>query len=380
VSMIRSTVVGAPRAALIGVLVAAVASSALAAGTRPGRETRFGAPATAGPRETIVVRGSTTWEPINAATPSRFAVVAPKIELDIETPPLGSTGGVRALIEGACIERGVGLTDANADGRLDCDVNNDGVVAVPDATTGGPGAVPTIAQSSRPLTAGEYATAAAAGLDLVAVQGGRDGLAMIVHSSNPIAQLSKANVVNMYLNPAGADWGLYGGNCPDPERDIKLYSRNTNGGTFDSFIDLFIGSANRAAFLARVASGDIVLVDTALDGVAAVAADPCGIFYAGIGDFATEPSVRAVPAYVTIPPGILPTQQTVQSGAYPFSRGMFLATIGVPSVTSAEGRYIDWMLSRSGQSVVYENGFVPSYEITPAPLVRDSLLSTYPAP
>ena len=369
------------RSVVLGGLAIAAASAAIAAGPRAPRGAEaLRQPSQAGPRETVIIRGSTTWEPINAAIPSRFAAVEPKIQLDIEEPGLGSTGGIRALIEGTCAQRGVGLTDANADGRLDCDVNGDGVVAAPDATLGGPGKVPTIAQSSRPLTANEFATAAAAGLDLVAVQGARDGLAIVVNAANPVGQLSKANIQNMYLNPAGADWGLYGGACPDPERDITLYSRNTNGGTFDSFIEMFMNTSNRAAFLARVTAGDIVLVDTALDGVAAVAADPCGVFYAGIGDFATEPAVRAVPAYITIPPGILPTQQTVQSGAYPYSRGMFVATLGVPDVASAEGRFIDWLMTRSGQSIVFENGFVPAYEITPAPLVRDAILSGYPAP
>lgn len=369
------------RSLALGCLAVATAQAALAAGPRAPRESYdLRQPAQAGPRESIVIRGSTTWEPINIATPARFAAVEPKINLDIETPPIGSTGGVRALIEGTCALRGVGLTDTNGDGRLDCDVNNDGVVAAPDATVGGPGKVPTIAQSSRPITAGEFATAALAGLDLVAVQGARDGLAIITHVSNPIAQISKSNVQNMYLNPAGDDWGLYGGTCPDPDRTITLYTRNTNGGTFDSFIDFFIGSANRAAFIARVTAGDIIEVDTALEGVEAVANDPCGVFYAGIGDFATEPDVRPVPAYNTIPPGILPTQQTVQSGQYPFSRGMFFATIGVPAVNSAEGKYLDWMLSRSGQSIVFDTGFVPAYEITPALLVKDEILGQYPNP
>jgi phosphate transport system substrate-binding protein len=365
------------RLLVLGALALSTAASALADGDG-ARSLRK--PAQAGSRETIIIRGSTTWEPININAPARFAAVEPKITLDIEEPPIGSTGGMRALIEGTCVQRGVGLTDTNGDGRLDCDVNNDGVVKAPDATTGGPGKVPTIAQSSRPVTANEFAVSALSGRELVAVQGALDGLAIIVHKDNPVSQLSQAQIRNLYLNPAGDDWGLYGGTCPDPNRKATLYSRNTNGGTFDSFIDLFIGSANRAAFLARVASGDIIVVPTALEGVAEIANDPCGVFFAGIGDFATEPLVRGVPAYISVPPGVPPTQATVQNGSYPYSRGMFLATIGVPTLDSAEGRYIDWMLSRSGQSIVYETGFVPAYAMIPTGSIMTQVLSEYPAP
>lgn len=368
-----------PIRSALAVAAIAIASASIAAPPQVRDAYRLRQPAQAGPKETIIVRGSTTWEPYNERLPARFEAVEPKIQLDIEFPPLGSTGGLRALIEGTCLERGVGLTDGNADGRLDCDVNNDGVVAVPDAVTGGEGKVPRLAQSSRPITSGEFATAAASGLDLVAVQAGRDGLAIVVNANNPVGQLSQAQVQNIYLNPAADDWGLYGGTCPDPERKITVYTRNTNGGTFDSFIDLFITSANRSAFLARAAAGGMVIVPTALDGVAAVAADPCGVFYAGIGDFATEPGVRPVAAYKTIPPGVVPTQTTVQNGVYPFSRGLYVATIGVPGVASAEGRLIDWLTSRSGQAVMYESGFVPAYDIAPLGLVTSELLAEYPS-
>ena len=351
------------RTLVASLLVLAAAGSAFAAGQPPlgsSEARRLRQPAQAGPKETLIVRGSTTWEPIDLLTPTRFAAVEPKITLDIESPPIGSAGGITALIEGECLVRGVGLTDGNGDGRLDCDTDNNGVVRIPDSTLGGPGVQPDLAESSRAARSLEIQAAALSGLNLVGVQAGRDGLAVIVNAANPVPQLSQAQVQNMYLNPAAADWGLYGGTCPDPTRKMKLYTRNTFGGTYGSWIDLYILPANEAAFRAGVAAGRIVEVPTALAGVAAVASDPCGVFYAGIGDFATTPAVRAVATYKTIPPGIVPTQATVQAGTFPFSRPMFLYTIDVPSQQSAAGKFIDWRMSRAGQCVMYEAGFVPA--------------------
>ena len=161
---------------------------------------------------------------------------------------------------------------------------------------------------------------------------------------------------------------------------LIVYTRCALSGTYQSFIDLYLGAGNKAAFDARLATPAIVSVATAEEGVARVAADPCGIFYSGIGDFATTPTVRAVATYKTIPPGIVPTQATVQAGTFPFSRPMFLYTIDVPSQQSAVGKFIDWRMSRAGQCIMYEAGFVPAYTIDPAAQTCAAILAEYPAP
>jgi phosphate transport system substrate-binding protein len=56
-------------------------------------------------------------------------------------------------------------------------------------------------------------------------------------------------------------------------------------------------------------------------------------------------------------PAIEPTVATAMDKTYPMARPMFMVTAGEP--TDAVKRYIDWILSKDGQAIVAETGYVP---------------------
>jgi len=56
-------------------------------------------------------------------------------------------------------------------------------------------------------------------------------------------------------------------------------------------------------------------------------------------------------------PFVLPTIETVNSGAYPIARDLYMYTAGEPQGTIAD--YLAWILGPEGQTIVGELGFVP---------------------
>ena len=326
-------------------------------------------PAQAGPRQTVGVRGSTTWEPINDRLATRFEYVEPKIDNHVEYPPGGSTFGIRQLIEGTCLERGI--TDPAI-----CDVNGDGLVKVDDLLDGsGPGFVPAVAQSSRAINATELAKAAAAGLALRGASVGIDGLGVVVNAANPVtAQMTGQNVTDIYMlgSKVWEDFGVTLPACVDGTgfSRIHVYSRTPEGGTFGSFNELYVdpwwpgnAAASETALRSRLdapwGAGPIDWVDTALDGEAAVAADVCGIFFAGVGDIAQNPGVKALKTTKGVLPGQFPTFDTISSGQFEFSRNLWLYWVDDQAPTTGIAKYVAFLQSQAGQAVITEASFVP---------------------
>jgi len=54
---------------------------------------------------------------------------------------------------------------------------------------------------------------------------------------------------------------------------------------------------------------------------------------------------------------VSPTVESVNSGAYPIARDLYMYTAGEPS--GAVALYLDWILGDEAQAIVRELGFVP---------------------
>ena len=76
---------------------------------------------------------------------------------------------------------------------------------------------------------------------------------------------------------------------------------------------------------------------------------PGAIGYVGIGYVGT--GVKTVTVN-----GVNPTRETVLSGKYPYSRPLFMYTNGAPAGDVKS--FIDFILSKEGQKLVEEQGFV----------------------
>lgn len=92
-----------------------------------------------------------------------------------------------------------------------------------------------VVQSSRPMSAAEKTTAAAAGLNATEWKVAVDGIAIIVFKDNPVSVLTLTQLEGIY-NGTTTNWQTVGGN----NQAISLYGRDSSSGTYASFKDLVL--------------------------------------------------------------------------------------------------------------------------------------------
>lgn len=207
-----------------------------------------------------------------------------------------------------------------------------------------------IANSSRDITAEEVAQAKAAGVEAVEHVVAYDGIAVIVHPSNPIEAISLEELSVVFSGQVG-DWSALGVGDLGP---IQVVSRDSASGTYEAFKELVVTMGGREKGREYAASA---LKQTSNQGIfSLVAQTKSAIGYVGLG-YLSE-SVKTVPV---VPagggPAVAPTAASVTAGTYPISRALYCYTSGEP--TGELKRYMDWIKGPEGQRIVEELGFVP---------------------
>ncbi|MCX5777975.1 MAG: PstS family phosphate ABC transporter substrate-binding protein [Elusimicrobia bacterium] len=193
-----------------------------------------------------------------------------------------------------------------------------------------------IADSSRPIKDAELQKAAGRGISPKAYVIAMDGIAIIVHPENSLANITKQQVEDIYTGKI-SNWSKLG----LKDGKIVIVSRDTASGTFEAFATLALnGKKVRADALMQASNQAIASV---------VAKTPGSIGYIGHGYL--NSAVKAVPVN-----GISATKQTILSGKYPYSRPLFMYTNGPAQGTAKD--LIDFILSKDGQTLVEEEGFV----------------------
>ncbi len=200
-----------------------------------------------------------------------------------------------------------------------------------------------IADSSRPMKPEEIQKAKANGIEPVEFIIARDGLAVIVHPDNPVDELTRAQVADIYTGKI-TNWKEVGGN----DEAITLYGRQSTSGTYVYFRDTVL-KADYATTM-RNMEGTSAIVD-------AVQVDKTGIGYIGIGYLKSD--VKAV-----VLEGQSPTDKAaVSSGKYVLTRPLYQYAKGVPVKGGPTHKLMVFQLSAQGQKVVESTGFLA---VTPA--------------
>lgn len=169
-----------------------------------------------------------------------------------------------------------------------------------------------------------------------------DGVAIYVHESNPVRELSLAQIKALYTGTI-TNWKDVGG----PDARIILYSRENNSGTYVYFKEYVLGGEDFAASALNM-PGTAAVVN-------AVAKDRFGIGYGGAA-YAKGIKELKVKKDDTSP-AYEPTEENIRTGNYPISRFLYMYTRSRPTGTLK--RYIDWILSDEGQEVVSKVGYFP---------------------
>jgi phosphate transport system substrate-binding protein len=170
----------------------------------------------------------------------------------------------------------------------------------------------------------------------------KDGLSVYVHESNPVKQLTLAQLRDIYLGVT-TSWKQVGGD----DAPIVLYGRENSSGTYVYFKDHVLEGKDFSA-RCQTLPGTAAVVN-------AVSKDPKGIGYGGaayakgVRDCGVQRAAGA--------PAVLPSEATVRDGSYPISRDLYFYTRNKPAGDAK--KFIDWTLSAEGQAVVTKVGYFP---------------------
>jgi len=185
-----------------------------------------------------------------------------------------------------------------------------------------------------------------------------DALAVFVHKDNPIEGLTIAQVDAIFSNnrKCGADkdidrWGDLGLSGAWTGKDVQLYGRNSVSGTYGYFKKKalckgdFKNSVNEQPGSASV--------------VQSVSASLNGIGYSGIG-YRTS-GVRALPLAKKGSSFIEANMKNAISGKYPLSRYLYVYVNKHPNkaLPPMEAEFLKMILSKSGQTIVEKDGYIP---------------------
>ena len=206
-----------------------------------------------------------------------------------------------------------------------------------------------IANASRAIKPEELADAEAHGVRPVEFVVARDAIAVIVHRSNPVDQLSLDQISRIYSGEI-RNWAEVGGE----DRPIVRLSRETNSGTHVYFLEevLRLGQKDNPTLF----SPDTLLLPSSEGITAELAYNRNAIGYDGLGYVTDDVKVLAVAANPS-GPYILPSAASVNDGTYPIARDLYMYTAGQP--TPEAQAYLAWIVGLEGQAIVTQLGFVP---------------------
>jgi phosphate transport system substrate-binding protein len=207
-----------------------------------------------------------------------------------------------------------------------------------------------MANSSREIKQKEIDQAQEAGATAVEHVVAYDGIAVIVHPSNPIAEISVSELSEIFSGRV-TDWD---GISAAGTGQIHVVCRDSASGTYESFKGLVVtlgGEDKRRDY------ADSALKQTSNQGILALVAQAKGaIGYVGLGyldESVTAVAVVPLDSEVAVPP----TVENVKTGSYPISRALYVYTRGEP--TGTVKTYLDWIGGPGGQAIVEDHGFVP---------------------
>lgn len=206
-----------------------------------------------------------------------------------------------------------------------------------------------IAMSSRNIKKKEIALAKLKGINPFEIKVGLDGLAVVVHPSNPVEQLTAEELAAVFIGKI-TNWKELGGQ----DMPIVVLSREVNSGTHVYFKEHVLrhndpNSSEEFTPAALMLSSSQAIADE-------VALNPAAIGYYGMGYI--SPKQKAVKvAKDKSSEYIIPSIENVVIGKYPISRPLFLYTNGEPQ--GLVKKFVDFTLSKEGQEIVLKTDFVP---------------------
>lgn len=170
----------------------------------------------------------------------------------------------------------------------------------------------------------------------------RDGLVLIVNPKNPIQNLTKDQVRDIYTATI-TDWSQLGGS----KSRINIITREEGSGTRSAFTELLMDKAEiTPKAIVQDSNGAVRQL---------VADDPNAIGFISLG--LVNDKVKALHL-----DGITASRENIMNGSYTLSRPFLFVTNVKP--TGLTKKFIDFTLSSEGQKLLSNEGLIPSEEGT----------------
>jgi phosphate transport system substrate-binding protein len=180
-----------------------------------------------------------------------------------------------------------------------------------------------------------------AGAPPIEIPVARDGLSVYVHESNPLNEISMADLKAIFTGKV-TSWKEVGG----PDAKIIPYSRENSSGTYVFFKEHVLEN------------GDFTPRAQNMPGTAAVVnAVSKEKFSIGYGGAAYSKGIKVLKIRKGASPAVAPSDATIRDGSYPLSRPLFFYVRAKP--TPPIKAFTDWVLSPEGQAIVVKVGYFP---------------------
>lgn len=171
-----------------------------------------------------------------------------------------------------------------------------------------------------------------------------DGLAIVVHSSNPIKFLTMEQVGEIYTGKI-TNWSQVGGK---PGK-IVLLSRESSSGTYAFMREHVMGNKPYAAWAQLMPSTKAIQTE--------LSSNPNAIGYGGEAYFLGKKTCKVLLVKRNaLETGTYPSAVNVRSKRYPISRPLLVYSRGTPTGLAAD--FLNFCKSKQGQRIVELIGYV----------------------
>ena len=199
-----------------------------------------------------------------------------------------------------------------------------------------------IAMASRPIKFSEKMKVKSAGKEVEEVIVAYDALAVVVHPSNPVKQLTRLQLEDNFRGKI-TNWKQGGGD----DRKIVVYSRETSSGTYEFFKESVLKNKNyMSSSLSMPATGAIIQSVSQTKGA---------IGYVGLAY--VSPRIKTLSISYDGEHYATPTVENATNKTYPIVRPLYYYYDAKNKTQIAP--LLEFILSPEGQDIIKKSGYIP---------------------
>lgn len=166
-----------------------------------------------------------------------------------------------------------------------------------------------------------------------------DGIAILVHPDNPVADLTLAQIADIYTGKI-TNWSEVGGN----DGQIVRIGREAGSGTRDGF-ESISGTEGLCQYRQELTStGDVITT---------VSGNPNAIGYASLAS--VKDSVKTLSV-----DGVVPNAETIRNGSYAVQRPFLLVTKIGEALSETAQKFFEYATSGEAHDIITAAGVVPA--------------------